>query len=66
MTLWLVRHALPLIEPGICYGQLDMPADLQATQTCAKELVNVLPKGITVVTSPLQRCELLAKVLIGL
>ena len=66
MTLWLVRHALPLIKPGICYGQLDMPADLQATQTCAKELVNVLPKGITVVTSPLQRCELLAHVLLGL
>ena len=66
MTLWLVRHALPLIEKGICYGQLDIPADLQATQTCAKELVNVLPKGITVITSPLQRCELLANVLLGL
>ena len=66
MTLWLVRHALPLIEKGICYGQLDMPADRQATQTCAKALVNVLPKGITVVTSPLQRCELLALVLLGL
>ena len=66
MTLWLVRHALPSIEKGICYGQLDMPADLQATQTCAKELVNVLPKGITVITSPLQRCELLAQVLRGL
>ena len=66
MTLWLVRHALPSIEKGICYGRLDMPADLQATQTCAKELVNVLPEGITLITSPLQRCELLAHVLRGL
>ena len=66
MTLWLVRHALPLIEKGICYGQLDVAADLQATQTCAKELYKVLPKGITIVTSPLQRCELLAQIFIGL
>ena len=66
MTLWLVRHALPLIDKGICYGQLDVPADLQATKTCARELFKVLPKGITVITSPLQRCELLAHVFIGL
>ncbi len=66
MTLWLVRHAQPFIDKSICYGQLDVPADLQATQTCAKELLNVLPKGITVITSPLQRCELLAHELIGL
>ena len=66
MTLWLVRHAQPLIESGICYGQLDIPADLQATQTCAKELFKVLPKGIAVITSPLQRCELLAQILCGL
>jgi alpha-ribazole phosphatase len=66
MTLWLVRHALPVIEKGICYGQLDMPADPAATETCAKALVNVLPEGFTVITSPLQRCELLMRYLIGL
>ena len=65
-VLWLVRHAQPHIDKGICYGQLDIPADLQATKTCAKELFKVLPKGITVITSPLQRCELLALELIGL
>jgi alpha-ribazole phosphatase len=64
--LWLVRHAQPLIEPGICYGQLDVPADGSVTQLCAIELLKVLPQGITVVTSPLQRCELLAQFLIGL
>ena len=66
MTLWLVRHALPLIEPGICYGQLDVPADLAATETGASALVQALPKGITVITSPLQRCEHLAHILRGL
>jgi alpha-ribazole phosphatase len=66
MTLWMVRHALPLIDKGICYGQLDVPADLEATRRCARELHKILPKGITVITSTLQRCELLAPVFIGL
>ena len=66
MTLWLVRHALPLIDKGICYGQLNMPADFDATQICAQALHKVLTKHITIITSPLQRCELLAHELIGL
>jgi alpha-ribazole phosphatase len=66
MTLFLVRHALPLIGKGLCYGRLDVPANGEATKTCALELHNMLPKGIAVVSSPLQRCELLASGLIGL
>ena len=66
MTLWLVRHAQPLIDKGICYGQLDMPADANTTRICAEQLTRVIPRSITVITSPLQRCELLAPVLIGL
>ena len=66
MSLWLVRHAQPLIEKGVCYGQLDVVADIKATQNCAVELVKTLPKGISVITSPLQRCELLAHIFIGL
>ncbi len=66
MSFWLVRHALPLIDRGICYGQLNVPADIEATKTCAQQLHRILPKGITVITSPLQRCELLALELIGL
>ena len=66
MTLWLVRHALPLVDKGICYGQLDMHADLQATQACAQELQKILPKDIIIITSPIQRCELLAYVFKGL
>ena len=65
-SLWLVRHAQPLIEPGICYGQLDVPADRKLTQSCAQELLKVLPMGTPISTSPLQRCELLAQQIIGL
>lgn len=66
MTLWLVRHAQPLIDKGICYGQLDVKADLLETQKCAEELKKVLPTGACLLTSSLQRCELLAPELIGL
>ena len=66
MTLWLIRHAQPLVEPGVCYGRLDMPADAAATRACAAALAGTLPRGIVISCSPLQRCEQLAHVLIGL
>ena len=66
MTLWLVRHALPLINKGICYGQFDIEANLAETQKCAAMLKNVLPAGSHLLASPLQRCELLAHVFKGL
>lgn len=66
MKLWLVRHAQPLIAPGICYGQLNMAADPEATRQCAAALAKVLPGGICANASPLQRCEQLWPVLIGL
>jgi alpha-ribazole phosphatase len=64
--LWLIRHAKPLIEPGICYGQLNLPADVQATTVCAQSLAEALPHGIRIICSPLQRCEQLAHDLLGL
>ncbi|MBC7610192.1 MAG: histidine phosphatase family protein [Polaromonas sp.] len=66
MNLWLCRHAQPLIDSGICYGQLDMAADAMATRICAQKLAELLPAGVAVVSSPLQRCEQLVTVLIGL
>jgi alpha-ribazole phosphatase len=63
MKLWLVRHARPLIESGVCYGATDMPADAQATEACAQALAQVLPEAVRVMTSPLQRCAQLAKAL---
>lgn len=63
MTLWLVRHAQPLIEPGICYGRLDVAADAAATADCARRLALELPTGLNVAASPLQRCAQLARAL---
>ena len=66
MKLWLARHAQPLVAPGICYGRLDVAADADATDECARRLAAHLPKGIRVASSPLQRCEQLTQVLQGL
>lgn len=59
--LWLVRHAPVLAPPGTCYGQLDLPADPQATLQSARALAAALPPAAVVHHSTLQRCELLAK-----
>jgi len=64
--LWLARHAQPLVAPGVCYGALDVAADAMATQHAAQALADVLPTGLLVLASPLQRCELLAQAIQGL
>lgn len=61
--LWLVRHAQPLIAPGICYGALDVAADVEATHVAAQALAECLPAQAVLCCSSLQRCELLAHVL---
>jgi alpha-ribazole phosphatase len=66
MKLWLVRHAQPQVAPGVCYGASDLAADAQATQACAARLAEVLPQGLPVLASTLQRCEHLALALQGL
>jgi len=66
VKLWLVRHAAPLIPPGVCYGRTDVPADPESTQEAARALAAALPDGLQLRCSPLQRCEQLASVLRGL
>ncbi|MDO9198484.1 histidine phosphatase family protein [Rhodoferax sp.] len=66
MKLWLVRHAQPVIAPGVCYGATDVAAEPQATLQAAQALAQTLPNGVAVVSSPLQRCERLAHCLRGL
>ena len=60
VTLWLVRHAQPLVAPGICYGQLDLAADPNATLVAASKLHQALPAQLPSCCSPLQRCQQLA------
>lgn len=66
MSLWLVRHALPLVGPGICYGRLDMAADAALTQTAAQALATALPLQARISASPRQRCLQLADALCAL
>ena len=66
MTLWLARHAKPLVAPGICYGALDMEADAALTLAAAQALARELPQGACVQVSPLRRCQQLADALSGI
>lgn len=59
MLLHLVRHPKPLIDPGICYGRLDCPAE--DAVSAATVLMGELPAGLPVWTSPLIRCRELAE-----
>ena len=57
---WLLRHATPLVDAGICYGQLDVPADAAATQHSAQAFLAALPElaqPLQIVSSPARRCR---------
>jgi len=59
MILHLVRHPPPQLPPGTCYGQLDVPA--LAVAEAAARVAALLPAGLPVYSSPLQRCLRLAE-----
>lgn len=59
MRLHLIRHPKPLIEPGICYGRHDCPAE--DAVSAAASLLAELPPGLPVWSSPLRRCRDLAE-----
>lgn len=59
MILHLIRHPPPLIEPGICYGRLDVAAENADALTA--RLRAELPPGLPVWSSPLRRCRDLAQ-----
>lgn len=61
MILHLIRHPKPLIEPGICYGQLDIPAE--SPEPLLENLRRQIPAHVPVWSSPLQRCRTLAAAL---
>jgi len=56
----LVRHPAPLIEPGICYGRLDLPLHPDAdVERMARDSLLAGSKHIW--TSPSRRCRELAE-----
>lgn len=64
LELILIRHPAPLVEPGICYGSSDLPADPAALASCHAAIVAALPPSLLraapIWTSPLRRCTDLA------
>lgn len=71
LELWLVRHARPMIAPGICYGSTDVAADAEHTAQSAARLWRALQirstsaqaAPVPVWASPLQRAQTLAQAL---
>lgn len=59
MQVFLIRHPRPLIEPGLCYGRLDV--DCEEPQPVAARLQ--LPPDTPIFSSPLRRARRLAEAL---
>jgi alpha-ribazole phosphatase len=61
MHLWMIRHAKPVVTAGMCYGALDVPANIDANELAAQQLAHSLPQVLHVLHSPAQRCTQLAQ-----
>lgn len=63
MNVYLIRHPLPLIDAGVCYGDTDLlcaPEQQAATLQAALPLLPPSLAGVPVISSPLRRCADLA------
>lgn len=65
MRLFLLRHPLPHIAPGACYGATDIPAAAGEAQRVLHQLraSASIPPDAPIYSSPLQRCAELARLL---
>jgi alpha-ribazole phosphatase len=63
MKLWMLRHAPVLLQPGLCYGASDVPADEALTGQAARAAAARLPEGLPVWVSGLRRAQQLAHAL---
>jgi alpha-ribazole phosphatase len=59
-ALVLVRHTKPNVEPGVCYGRLDVPLAPTWQQDVA-DCLEGIPAVLAVISSPLSRCRVLAE-----
>lgn len=63
MRLYLIRHARPVVQDGVCYGSTDLPVEEEHQSQVLVQLVPALPAGADVFSSPLRRCRHLASIL---
>jgi alpha-ribazole phosphatase len=59
MHLILLRHTLPVLSADVCYGSLDIALAVSAAADF-EQVLSVLPAFDRIISSPLQRCRLLA------
>ncbi len=60
MALTLLRHTLPDVAEGVCYGRRDLALADGFEAECATVLAGLEPPT-AIVTSPLWRCRILAE-----
>ncbi|MBI1238627.1 MAG: hypothetical protein GC199_04720 [Alphaproteobacteria bacterium] len=60
MELILIRHPLPDVPPGTCYGRLDIPAG-PSLPLDIHRVSESLPEGVRLVSSPALRARSLAE-----
>ena len=59
--IYLIRHTTPAVAKGICYGQTDLDVT-PSFEAEAAVIRKVLPEGfLSIHSSPLSRCSMLAK-----
>jgi alpha-ribazole phosphatase len=63
MKLWLLRHAPVVLDAGLCYGASDVPAHEGPNDEAAQGAAALLPPGLAVWTSALQRTRQLGAAL---
>ncbi len=59
-----LRHPTPEVEPGICYGRMDLEIAMIGHDQIAEALKST-PKATRIVASPARRCRKLAESLAG-
>lgn len=60
MLLFAIRHPQPLVGADVCYGSTDVGVVPASLSTLTNSLAAVLPNGLAMYSSPLQRCTALA------
>ncbi|MEM9987685.1 MAG: alpha-ribazole phosphatase [Bacteroidota bacterium] len=66
MEIYLIRHTVPKIAKGICYGQTDIELDETRFEEQVRTILHKLPPNLDrVYSSPLARCRRLAQRLPG-
>ena len=63
MRLHLVRHPAPILGKGYCYGSSDIAVASATLALCCERVSPLLPRGVPIISSPLQRCADLARAL---